>query len=92
MLSYTAGTDSSTGGGTLLLEAIGAAVVGGVSLAGGRGSVRAALGGALLLEGVTNGLDLLNANADLVYIIEGVVVVVALLFDSTIRRRIQGAL
>lgn len=90
LLSYTAGVDSSTGGGTLLLEGIGAVVVGGVSLRGGRGSVWGALGGALLLQAIQNGLDLLNVASYMVYIIEGLVVVVALLFDSLVRQRLTA--
>ena len=39
LASYTAGADNSTGTGTLLLAGIGACVIDGVSLAGGRGSV-----------------------------------------------------
>jgi D-xylose transport system permease protein len=88
LLSYTAGVDSSTGGGTLLLEGIGAVVVAGVSLKGGRGSAWAALGGALLLQAIQNGLNLMNVNSYMVYIIEGLVVVLALLFDSLVRQRL----
>jgi D-xylose transport system permease protein len=90
LLSYTAGVDSSTGGGTLLLEGIGAVVVGGISLRGGRGSVWGALGGALLLQAIQNGLDLLNVSSYMVYIIEGLVVVLALLFDSLVRQRLTA--
>src|SRR6202035_2019676 len=43
--------------GTLLLNAIAAAVIGGVSLFGGRGEVRGALLGALVIASVENGLD-----------------------------------
>ena len=82
LASYTAGADNSTGTGTLLLAGIGACVIDGVSLAGGRGSVWGALGGSLLLGGVQNGLNLLNLSIDLVYIVEGAVVVVVLLVDA----------
>ncbi len=89
LASYTAGADNSTGTGTLLLAGIGACVIGGVSLAGGRGSVWGALGGALLLGGVQNGLNLLNLSIDLVYIVEGAVVVAVLLVDAAaITRRL----
>jgi D-xylose transport system permease protein len=88
LASYTAGADNSTGTGTLLLAGIGACVIGGVSLAGGRGSVWGALGGALLLGGVQNGLNLLNLSIDLVYIVEGAVVVAVLLVDAAVRRQL----
>ena len=49
--------DLNVGGGTLLLNAIAAAVIGGVSLFGGRGEVRGALLGALVIATVSNGLN-----------------------------------
>jgi D-xylose transport system permease protein len=88
LTSYTAGADNSTGTGTLLLAGIGACVIGGVSLAGGRGSVWGALGGALLLGGVQNGLNLLNLTIDMVYVVEGAVVVAVLLVDALVRRQL----
>src|SRR5262249_37574323 len=50
-----------TGGGTLLLDAIAAAVIGGTSLFGGRGRIYHAILGALVIGSVANGLDLLGA-------------------------------
>jgi D-xylose transport system permease protein len=88
IVSYTGGADSSTGGGALLLQGIGATVVGGVSLFGGRGSVWGAFGGAILLAGVQNGLALLNLDFYVVDIALGLVVLVALLADGVIRRRL----
>jgi len=49
-----------TGGGTLLLDAIAAAVIGGTSLFGGRGRIYHAILGALVIGSVANGLDLLG--------------------------------
>lgn len=87
-VSYTGGATTSTGGGVLLLEGIGATVVGGVSLIGGRGSVWGAFGGAVLLAAVQNGLALLNLEFYVVYIAQGAVVLLALLADSAIRHRL----
>ena len=50
---------TQTGTGTFLLEAIAAAVIGGTSLFGGRGTIWSALLGALVIGSVSNGLDLL---------------------------------
>jgi D-xylose transport system permease protein len=88
LASYSGAADSTTGTGALLLSGIGATVIGGVSLLGGRGSVWGAFGGALLLASVQNGLNLLSLANYMVYVVEGIVVLAALLLDSNIRRRL----
>lgn len=90
ILSYTGGADTSAGTGALLLAGIGATVVGGVSLTGGRGSLWGAFGGAILLEAVGNGLNLMSLSFYAVYIVEGLVVLAALLTDAALRRRLQS--
>jgi ribose/xylose/arabinose/galactoside ABC-type transport system permease subunit len=88
LISYTGGADTSTGAGSYMLQAIGAAVVGGVALSGGRGSVMGALGGALLLSGVQNGLALMSLDFYVVDIALGTVVLAALFAEGQIRRRL----
>jgi D-xylose transport system permease protein len=90
ILSYTGGADTSAGTGALLLAGIGATVVGGVSLTGGRGSLWGAFGGAILLESVGNGLNLMSLSFYAVYIVEGLVVLAALLTDAALRRRLAA--
>lgn len=90
ILSYTGGADTSAGTGALLLAGIGATVVGGVSLTGGRGSLWGAFGGAILLEAVGNGLNLMSLSFYAVYIVEGLVVLTALLADAGLRRRLAS--
>jgi len=77
---------------TLLLNAIAAAVIGGVSLFGGRGSVWAVVLGALVIGSIENGLNLLNAGQDVKYIVEGVVLLLAVTADALLRRAnaVQG--
>jgi D-xylose transport system permease protein len=72
---------------TVLLDAIAIAVIGGVSLFGGRGSVWGIVLGALVIGSITNGMDLLNQTADVVYIVEGVVLVIAVTADALARRQ-----
>jgi len=72
---------------TLLLNAIATAVIGGVSLFGGRGSVWAVVLGSLVIGSLANGLALLNQNSDVVYMVEGVVLIVAVTVDAVVRRR-----
>jgi D-xylose transport system permease protein len=70
----------------LLLDAIAAAVIGGVSLFGGRGSVWSVILGALILTSLENGLALLNQPAAVQLIVEGIVLVLAVMVDAFIRR------
>jgi D-xylose transport system permease protein len=85
--SYNASAGTLTGGGTLLLEAIGAAVIGGTSLFGGRGTVWSALVGSLIMGGVANGLDLSNADQPVKYMVQGAIVLFAVSLDTILRRR-----
>jgi D-xylose transport system permease protein len=81
---------TQTGGGTLLLESIAAAVIGGTSLFGGRGSVWAAPLGALVIGSVSNGLDLVGQPADVKYIVEGAILLLAVTIDAYSRRRLSA--
>ena len=72
---------------SLLLDAIAAAVIGGVSLFGGRGSVWAVVLGSLIIGSLANGLTLLNQNTDVKFMVEGAVLIIAVLVDAIIRRR-----
>ena len=71
---------------TLLLNAIAAAVIGGVSLFGGRGSVWAVVLGALVIGSLDNGLDLLNQEQGVKNIVQGIVLVLAVTADAIVRR------
>jgi D-xylose transport system permease protein len=71
----------------LLLNAIAAAVIGGVSLFGGRGSVWGTVLGALVVGALLNGLALLNVGPDVVEMVEGLVLLAAVLIDAAARRR-----
>jgi D-xylose transport system permease protein len=73
----------------LLLNAIASAVIGGVSLFGGRGEVRGALLGAVLIGTLQNGLNTLNVSNGWIYIITGLVLLGAVMLD-TFARRLQA--
>jgi D-xylose transport system permease protein len=75
--------------GNLLLNAIASAVIGGVSLFGGRGEVRGALLGAILIGTLQNGLLLLNVSNGWIYIITGFVLLGAVTLD-TVAVRLQA--
>ncbi len=80
--------DLNFGGGTLLLNAIASAVIGGVSLFGGRGEVRAAFLGALVIATVSNGLNTAGYKNGTIYVVTGAILLLAVTLD-TIARRLQ---
>lgn len=82
--SRTLGVSSQSGSGTLLLESVAAAVIGGASLFGGRGSVWAALLGALVIGSISNGLDLLGAEAQLKLMVQGGILILAVAVDGAL--------
>lgn len=82
--------DTLTGSGSLVLIAIAAAVIGGCSLFGGRGSPWAAFIGALVLATLVQGLNIANQGADLQLILEGAILVAAVAVDAILRRRLLG--
>ncbi|MFB4300017.1 sugar ABC transporter permease [Actinomadura sp. NTSP31] len=75
------------GGGNTLLYAVGAAVIGGTSLFGGRGKARDAVLGGLVIALIENGLGLLGTKAYLSFLITGVVLLFAASIDALARRR-----
>jgi D-xylose transport system permease protein len=80
--------DLNFGGGTLLLNSIAAAVIGGVSLFGGRGEVRGAFLGALLIATVSNGLNTAGYATGIIYEVTGVILLLAVTLD-TVAVRLQ---
>ena len=80
--------DLNFGGGTLLLDSIASAVIGGVSLFGGRGEVRAAFLGALVIATVSNGLNTAGYATGVIYEVTGSILLFAVTLD-TIARRLQ---
>jgi D-xylose transport system permease protein len=78
-----------SGGGDVLLNAIAAAVIGGTSLYGGRGSVWSALLGSLVIGSISNGMDLLSFTSSTKYIVTGLVLLLAVVLDSISRARRQ---
>ena len=81
----------SSGTGDILLNAIAAAVIGGTSLFGGRGTVWSALTGAMVIGSINNGLALLSVAADIKYMITGGVLLAAVTIDAVARQGRQRA-
>jgi D-xylose transport system permease protein len=88
LASYTGGVPLDIGGGNTLLFAVGAAVVGGTSLFGGRGHIRDAVLGGTVISLIPNGLLLkTNLNASLQYVITGAFLLLAAAVDAFGRRK-----
>ena len=81
-----AAANNSTGGGDVNLNAIAAAVIGGTSLFGGRGTAFAALVGILVIQTISNGLTLLNLDSSFRFMVTGAVLLLAVALDSVARR------
>ena len=86
-----ASVSPASGAGTLLLDVIGAAVIGGTSLFGGRGNVRSAVLGALVINAVANGIALVGYSAAVQYIVTGLILLGAVTVDTVSRRRLAAA-
>ncbi len=81
-----ASSSQQAGTGDVNLNAIAAAVIGGTSLFGGRGTAFSALLGIIVIQSIANGLNLLNLNSSLRYMITGAVLAIAVIVDSLARQ------
>jgi len=79
--------DPNTGGSNILLYAVGAAVIGGTSLFGGKGRIIDAVLGGAVVAVIDNGMGLLGYSAGLKYIVTGIVLLLAAAVDALSRRR-----
>lgn len=84
--SRLASSSQQAGTGDVNLNAIAAAVIGGTSLFGGRGSAYSALLGIIVIQAISNGLTLLNLSSSLRYMITGAVLAIAVIVDSLARQ------
>ena len=73
-------------GAELTLNVVAAAVIGGVSLKGGEGSLIGALAGVLLLAIINNALNLMNVDPYWVNAVRGFIILVALIIDAQKQR------
>jgi D-xylose transport system permease protein len=83
--------NQSSGASDTLLNAIAAAVIGGTSLFGGRGSAYSALLGGLVIFSIQNGMNLLGVSSDIKFLVTGGVLLLAATVDALSRRGRQAA-
>jgi D-xylose transport system permease protein len=88
--SYDNSISPSTGGTSTLLYAVGAAVIGGTSLFGGKGRVIDAILGGMVVAVILNGLPLITQKSGVQYIVTGVVLLLAASVDAISRRRVAA--
>ncbi|KNE82053.1 MULTISPECIES: sugar ABC transporter permease [Streptomyces] len=79
--------DPNTGGSNVLLLAVGAAVIGGTSLFGGRGRVVDAVLGGMVVAVIQNGMGLMGYSSGVKYAVTGSVLLIAAGVDAVSRRR-----
>jgi D-xylose transport system permease protein len=87
LASRTNSVGPQTGGNTTLLYAVGAAVIGGTSLFGGKGRIIDALIGGTVVAVIDNGMGLLNKDQGTVWMVTGIVLLIAASVDAISRRR-----
>jgi ribose/xylose/arabinose/galactoside ABC-type transport system permease subunit len=66
----------------MIFEVFAAAVIGGISLQGGRGTMIGALGGVLLLSAIDSGLNLMRVSSFWIQTVRGLVILVAMFIDA----------
>ncbi|MFI6846417.1 sugar ABC transporter permease [Kitasatospora sp. NBC_00085] len=81
----------TSGGGNLLMNAIAAAVIGGTSLFGGRGSTWSALLGALVIGSIQSGMNIEGLSNAIQFMVTGAVLLAAVVIDSLARRSQKAA-
>lgn len=72
-----------------LLQAATAAILGGIALSGGKGSLLGVVGASVLLAAVSNGLGLLGANIAIIQLVNGAILLSAVIIDRPIDRVLE---
>jgi ribose/xylose/arabinose/galactoside ABC-type transport system permease subunit len=90
VISARLSSGSPNAGMMLELEVIAATVLGGTSLFGGRATIAGTIVGALLIYFVRNGLNLLAVNPYWVQVVTGVILVLAVLMNTVLNRKVDG--
>ncbi|MEN0130345.1 MAG: hypothetical protein AAGC49_12950 [Brevundimonas sp.] len=84
-----AAANQASGAVDVTLTAVAAAVIGGTSMYGGRGSAWSALLGILIIQSISTGLTLLNQDQSVRFVVTGLVLGIAVLIDALQRRARQ---
>ncbi len=86
-LAAYVGSGTTSAGSGYELDVIASCILGGTSTLGGEGSVFGAIIGALIMQSLTNGLQMLNINSNLQYMIKGFVLILAVWADISMKKK-----
>ncbi len=86
-LAAYVGSGTTAAGSGYELDVIASCILGGTSTLGGEGTVFGAVIGALIMQSLSNGLQMLNVNSNLQYMIKGVVLILAVWADITMKKK-----
>ncbi|MEU4559023.1 ABC transporter permease [Actinoplanes sp. NPDC023936] len=91
VVSRASSVDPNTGGSNILLYSVGAAVIGGTSLFGGKGKVINAVIGGAVIAVIDNGMGLMGYESGIRFIVTGLILLAAASVDALARRRASAS-
>jgi D-xylose transport system permease protein len=86
-LAAYVGAGTTAAGGGYELDVIASCILGGTSTLGGEGTVFGAVVGALIIQSLSNGLQMMNVSSNVQYLIKGLVLILAVLADISMKRK-----
>jgi D-xylose transport system permease protein len=86
-LAAYVGSGTTAAGGGYELDVIASCILGGTSTLGGEGTVFGAVVGALIMQSLSNGLQMMNVSSNVQYLIKGVVLILAVLADISMKKK-----
>jgi D-xylose transport system permease protein len=86
-LAAYVGAGTTAAGGGYELDVIASCILGGTSTLGGEGTVFGAIVGALIIQSLSNGLQMMNVNSNVQYLIKGLVLILAVLADISMKKK-----
>ncbi len=86
-LAAYVGAGTTGAGGGYELDVIASCILGGTSTLGGEGTVFGAIVGALIMQSLSNGLQMMNVNSNVQYLIKGLVLILAVLADISMKKK-----
>jgi D-xylose transport system permease protein len=86
-LAAYVGSGTTGAGGGYELDVIASCILGGTSTLGGEGTIFGAIIGALIMQSLGNGLQMMNVNSNVQYLIKGLVLILAVWADISMKKK-----